>query len=75
MNTYDEYAQQEYGTHQEFWFQFFYHFEGNESVNKVTYTGADHTPYNFPNILFNAFEVSSVTFECNTSNLMNGNSC
>jgi len=75
MNTYDEAAQKEYGTHQEFWFQFFYHFEGNQGVNKVNYAGTDHTPYNFPNILFNAFEVSSVSFNCNSSNLYNGNSC
>merc|ERR1711993_53462 len=26
MNTYDEFAQQEYGTMQEFWFQFHYHY-------------------------------------------------
>ena len=74
-NTYDEYHQQEYGTHQEFWFQFFYHFEGNQNSNKVTLSGVNHTPYNFPNVLFNAFEVESVEFLCNTNLSINGNSC
>jgi len=70
LNTYDEHGQQEFGTHQEFWFQFEYHFEfasiqapaGNEQISATT---NDHYQiYNLPNILFNAFELSTVTFEC-----------
>jgi len=84
MNTYDEFAQQEFGTHQEFWFQFYYHFEisvaggGRDSevdgfdpaitVVDVDTIASGRTPdyiYNFPNILFNAFELTHVSFTCN----------
>ena len=79
MNTYDERAQNEYGTYQEFWFQFHYHFE----IDITTATGnliavdgnGSVKPYNFPNILFNAFEVTTVTFTCDASDLNNANQC
>merc|ERR1711990_102495 len=88
MNTYDEFAQQEFGTMQEFWFQFHYHFvfqydagtERNADHNRdgavngldvdvtdSTYAngavGYDHR-HNFPNILFNAFDVSAISMYC-----------
>jgi len=84
MNTYDEHAQQEFGTHQEFWFQFYYHFEltnddSNPRTIKVgTNTSTDDVtkvPYNYPNILFNSFELTGVTYACNTDNVYNNNKC
>lgn len=94
MNTYDEYAQQEFGTHQEFWFQFYYHFEiditgdGRDSevdgfqpvvdavdVSVLAATRTLDYIYNFPNILFNAFELTNVAFTCNTNNVFNTNRC
>ena len=79
MNTYDERAQNEYGTYQEFWFQFHYHFEidiTTTSGNLIAVDGNGSVkPYNFPNILFNAFEVSTVTFTCDHSDLNNANQC
>lgn len=75
LNTYDEHGQQEFGTHQEFWFQFEYHFEFTEAdlqapntnpqfTNSGTVTNADYRIYNLPNILFNAFELTKVDFVC-----------
>ena len=79
MNTYDEAAQKEFGTYQEFWFQFFYNFEidlGAVGKNKIQDTGnAGVNTYNYPNILFNAFEVTDVTFVCNNTGRKNGNTC
>ena len=79
MNTYDEAAQKEFGTYQEFWFQFFYNFEldlGAVGTNKIQDTGnAGVNTYNYPNILFNAFEVTDVTFVCNNTGRKNGNVC
>jgi hypothetical protein len=77
MNTYDEYAQQEYGTHQEFWFQFNYYYTFSPVLKNLCEDYEDFDCYQAPNYLFNAFEVSSVELECNTSNLRahNGNSC
>jgi hypothetical protein len=75
MNMYDEYAQQEYGTHQELWFQFHYKYvhQQNTVGGEV---GEDQTAvYNYPNKLFNAFEVVSVTGGCDNTNLMNSNRC
>jgi hypothetical protein len=75
MNMYDEYAQQEYGTHQELWFQFHYKYvhQQNTVGGEV---GEDQTAvYNYPNKLFNAFEVVSVGGGCDITNLMNGNRC
>lgn len=108
MNTYDEFAQQEFGTMQEFWFQFHYHFvlayDGDhrdaetltDTVNSVAATTIvdvsagygngdsatvaseyDHR-HNFPNTLFNSFEVTSVSFKCDASardTRLNSNSC
>jgi len=76
MNTYDEYAQQEYGTHQEFWFQFNYYYTF-ASLENLCDGHEDFDCYQAPNHLFNAFEVSSVAIECNTNNLLphNGNKC
>ena len=78
MNTYDEQAQNEYGVYQEFWFQFYYHFEldiTSTSVNSVASTNGAVKPYNFPNILFNAFEVTSVAFTCSNAGRKNPNIC
>ena len=88
MNTYDEHAQQEFGTHQEFWFQFYYHFEltDHNTVNdddsartiaKGTTANDDvqSVPFNYPNILFNAFELKTVKYTCNTENVKNNNVC
>ena len=76
MNTYDEYAQQEYGTHQEFWFQFNYYYD-SLSLSNLCEDHEDFDCYQAPNHLFNAFEVTSVVIECNTNNLLahNGNQC
>jgi hypothetical protein len=77
MNTYDEYAQQEYGTHQEFWFQFNYYYVFNPVLENLCDGHEDFDCYQAPNHLFNAFEVTSVAIECNTNNLLahNGNQC
>jgi len=79
MNTYDEAAQQEFGTHQEFWFQFFYNFElgsrGSKTTPAISASTTSFEHFNYPNILFNAFEVTSVTFECGNTNLYNSNLC
>jgi hypothetical protein len=125
MNTYDEHAQLEYGTMQEIWFQFWYHYvitydiqdaadATNNSANNrrnsntardqgstwphvggkhgdvqfslanyenqylgdasVTITSYDHL-HNFPNILFNAFELRGVRFFCDDINSFNSNQC
>lgn len=73
LNTYDEHSQQEFGTHQEFWFQFEYHFEfasiqapsGNPQI--TTSTNDDYHINNLPNVLFNAFELKTVDFVCSTA--------
>merc|ERR1711887_31271 len=75
MNMYDEYAQQEYGTHQEIWFQFYYKYKhdllpGGGDIDE-TQTGV----YNYPNKLFNAFEVVSVTGSCDYTNVFKDNVC
>lgn len=77
MNTYDEYAQQEYGTHQEFWFQFNYYYVFSPVLKNLCDGHEDFDCYQAPNHLFNAFEVSSVDLYCNTDNLLahNGNKC
>jgi len=103
MNTYDEFAQQEFGTMQEFWFQFHYHFvfrydSGTErnadhdrsgTVNglDVDVTGSSYSNgdvgydhrHNFPNILFNAFDVSAISMYCTDTpadeTRMNSNTC
>lgn len=79
MNTYDEHAQQEFGTHQEFWFQFYYHFElANADSNPQAITVGTHVskvPFNYPNILFNSFELTAVTFACSVTNVYNNNVC
>jgi hypothetical protein len=77
MNTYDEYAQQEYGTHQEFWFQFNYYYVFDPILNNLCEDHEDFDCYQAPNHLFNAFEVTTVEIECNTNNLLahNGNKC
>lgn len=70
LNTYDEHGQQEFGTHQEFWFQFEYHFEftstqaPSPNAQHDADTNADERIYNLPNILFNAFELKTVDFSC-----------
>ena len=61
MNTYDEYAQQEYGTHQEFWFQFNYYYD-SLSLNNLCEDHEDFDCYQAPNHLFNAFEVKNLTY-------------
>lgn len=82
MNTYDEYAQQEYGTHQEFWFQFNYYYDftaltPSTTLNNLCDGHEDFDCYQAPNHLFNSFEVTSVDIACNTNNLLahNGNKC
>jgi len=77
MNTYDEYAQQEYGTHQEFWFQFNYYYVFDPVLKNLCDGHEDFDCYQAPNHLFNAFEVTSVDLYCNTNNLLahNGNKC
>jgi len=77
MNTYDEYAQQEYGTHQEFWFQFNYYYVYNPALENKCDNYEDFDCYQAPNMLFNSFEVTSIALECNTENLRghNGNKC
>ena len=135
MNTYDEHAQLEYGTMQEIWFQFWYHYvitsdtqhagssntdfwsKRNSNTNRyaspsgaanpdskwttgntVFHDGAhddvyfhmgnykngyagdgdtiryDHV-HNFPNILFNAFELRGIRFYCDDTNSFNSNTC
>jgi hypothetical protein len=125
MNTYDEHAQLEYGTMQEIWFQFWYHYvinydiqdaatpanqTGNNRRNSntarddatgfphmagthgdvqfslsnyanqylgdasVTINTYDHL-HNFPNILFNAFELRGIRFFCDDINSFNSNQC
>jgi len=139
MNTYDEYAQLEYGTMQEIWFQFWYHYvitwDTNSKIdqstpyaqnsadlgaNSVTNAGwwdkrnsntartnshLDTSPFhngdhgdvyftmsnyknnygsdgimydhihNYPNILFNAFELKGIRFFCDKINSFNSNTC
>ena len=142
MNAYDEHAQMEYGTTQEIWFQFWYHYvitwetsagqgtshgfwdKRNSNTNRYhsnkssatnpTYTwpgtsvddgtqkifhdgahdevyftmtnyrndyaaGGGTTRYdhvhNFPNILFNAFELRGIRFYCDKVNSLNSNEC
>lgn len=125
MNTYDEHAQLEYGTMQEIWFQFWYHYVINYDLKDVanatnqtgfnkrnsntarddkpaafphvagkhgdvqfsmanyannylggtnTITTYDHL-HNFPNILFNAFELRGIRFFCDDINSFNSNQC
>jgi len=74
MNTYDEYAQQEYGTHQEFWFQFQYYYEPDPVFKNLCDGHEDYDCYQAPNHLFNAFEVTSVVPTCSETNLK-GNKC
>lgn len=79
MNTYDEHAQQEFGTHQEFWFQFYYHFDLTD-INSNPRTIAipadvSREPFNYPNILFNSFELETVAFACSNANVYNNNVC
>lgn len=66
MHMYDEYAQNEYGTVQEIWFQFYYKYQWSTGTNLAD---EDTGIYNYPNKLFNAFEVVSVAGTCagNTS--------
>jgi hypothetical protein len=65
MHMYDEHAQNEYGTVQEIWFQFYYKFAWVDYNSQV---GSDVTGvYNYPNKLFNAFEVVSVAGSCSTN--------
>jgi hypothetical protein len=144
MNTYDEYAQLEYGTMQEIWFQFWYHYvitwDTNSKIDQSTYVqdsavlttnpvtdgsgtntsawwdkrnsntarrnpyndasphhngdhgdvyftmsnyknnyGSDGIMYdhihNYPNILFNAFELKGIRFFCDKINSFNSNTC
>ena len=139
MNAYDEHAQLEYGTTQEIWFQFWYHYvitfdtdfgasgltnksfwdKRNSNTNRFQspVTGAVNPPnnwpgtdndifhdgahdnvyfttnnyknayagdsdtirydhvHNFPNILFNAFELRGIRFYCDKSNSLNSNEC
>ena len=142
MNAYDEHAQLEYGTTQEIWFQFWYHYvitidtdlgattamtnsgfwdKRNSNTNRYKTTTGDtnstNPPYNwpgtdddifhdgahdnvyftasnyknayagesdtirydhvhnFPNILFNAFELRGIRFYCDKSNSLNSNEC
>ena len=130
MNTYDEYAQLEYGTMQEIWFQFYYHYAirfditstanaGNSAVTSAydfnnrdsntnrgtgvttegTYHNGEHGDvdwtrdvyangqtapsaiadwdhlHNYPNILFNAFELKGIRFFCDKTNSFNSNQC
>jgi hypothetical protein len=77
MNTYDEYAQQEYGTHQEFWFQFNYYYDLTGTLETDCTGYEDFDCYQAPNHLFNAFEISEITLQCNAVNLdsHNGNQC
>ena len=140
MNAYDEHAQLEYGTTQEIWFQFWYHYvitidtdlgastpmtdagfwdKRNSNTNryaspisgatnpkqdwpagtqdvfhdgahdnvyfttsnyKNAYAGSSDTirydhVHNFPNILFNAFELRGIRFYCDKSNSLNSNEC
>jgi hypothetical protein len=142
MNAYDEHAQLEYGTTQEIWFQFWYHYvitwdtdagaaapgtplddaefwdkRNSNTIRHEGKTGAtnpdetwpagtqdvfhdnahddayftldnyrnayasgtdtiryDHV-HNFPNILFNAFEIKGIRFYCDKSNSLNSNEC
>jgi hypothetical protein len=131
MNTYDEHAQLEYGTMQEIWFQFWYHyvinFDTDGAASDLTNSGFwdkrdsntnrkaahntaqpfhdgqhddvyftfsnyknnfaqktdgtndatisyDHL-HNFPNILFNAFELRGIRFYCDHINSFNSNTC
>jgi len=82
MNAYDEYAQQEFGTHQEHWFQFYYKFSyGIDTTlgsNANSLDSEDLYIYNYPNKLFNAFEVTTVTINCDepgTNNNLSKNQC
>lgn len=112
MNTYDEFAQQEFGTMQEFWFQFHYHFVlayNGDHRDAETLADPNQTPvltattivdvsaapgygngdtatanseydhrHNFPNTLFNSFEITSVAFNCNAATRdtrLNTNAC
>lgn len=74
MNTYDEYAQQEYGTHQEFWFQFEYYYVPDPALNTLCDRN-NYGCYQSPNMLFNAFEIESVTIACSQTGLYNSNRC
>jgi len=71
MNMYDEYMQQEYGTHQEIWFQFYYKYV----VTQGETDEANTFVYNYPNKLFNAFEIVSILGTCDATNLFNKNQC
>lgn len=81
MNMYDEHAQQEYGTHQEIWFQFYYKYEHTEhdpaqpDSNKGMLDEQDTAVYNYPNKLFNAFEITTIVGKCNYENVFKKNKC
>jgi hypothetical protein len=79
MNMYDEYAQQEFGTHQELWFQFYYKYQWTSSVqgDAAEFHSDSTDVYNYPNKLFNAFEIVSIAGSCDTTNLQawNKNRC
>ena len=137
MNTYDEHAQLEYGTMQEIWFQFWYHYvitfdtdradtgvgqpgfwdkrdsnthRADDTNNADWPTASISSPpilhdgkhddvyftmsnyknaayssssvnitydlvHNFPNILFNAFELRGIRFFCDDINSFNSNTC
>jgi hypothetical protein len=78
MNMYDEHAQQEYGTHQEIWFQFYYKYPHtiNDSARDLGTMSEDITAiYNYPNKLFNAFEIETITASCDNTNVFTKNKC
>lgn len=74
MNSYDEYAQQEYGTHQEFWFTFQYYYAPDPVFKNLCDGHEDYDCYQAPNHLFNAFEIEAIDATCDESNLK-GNMC
>lgn len=74
MHMYDEYAQNEYGTVQELWFQFYYKFTWTDH-NGGTLSSSNTGVYNYPNKLFNAFDVVSVAGTCNGASQTSGNKC
>lgn len=73
MNTYDEVRGGNYGTMQEFWFQFHYMYAEYPGYDVTP--GSGHPSLWIPNILFNAFDLTSVHFDCNTNGVYNLNTC
>jgi len=77
MNTYSQRLGGQRGTYQEVWVQLSYAME-QHSVNtadSLVENSKDQVSSPFPYLHFCAHEVASVSFQCSTENVVNGNDC